>query len=1035
MKVFNENVKTKTHKGDRNMLVVETKHEIFFGVFNVKLNGKFYVAEQVAEFDGTPILKLPVEINGVIEERLFDVVVGSDTGIVFNPDITSEQMLESATNVNENPLDIDEVFKPKVIEEDISMSEEDVSELIYGNTKEQPSNFDTESPLKYGNTTRDIDQIVLNLEKSIGSLQEKAQSTIKDYTNRQLKKLKQLSENGIQNSPQFIETAKTELVSEFVKITENIKSELSQSNINSRKDISNTLEYKLANAVNEFDEKIKTQFENYSQIYNDTISQYIDTIFETTVKPATSGLMLQVSEDLNSQVEEFKTEVSESLSDKISNNELREFEEIFSDNSQRLISANIDLNNKIDQISKKIITEAIIDNKIADNIKKIEEHFDTNITAVSEKADTLDEATREYLLSVIAESRQTLLNEISAIKDNVAVEYIVENKKKTEKLDVLTLKSELQKDLDLKVSNAIVNLKKFTAYYGGGGGTVAVQFADGGTMNGNLTVVGAISASQYLGLSYLLNDYLPLSGGTVTGNVTVTGSVSADRIYTTQLDALSANITVIDIKQYELSGFNVTGDVTINGSVSAQNISAANLYSSNAVTIGGNLTVDTNTLFVDSVNNRVGIGTISPAVNFHVSEGISRFERSSVVFNITPNYTGLGNVALDVSTNNGIIFRTNNTDRAVISNTGSVGIGTTAPTAGYTLDVVGAAKIGGNILCGGSILYLNSQQALTQGTNSLTLGAATYFTTINYGNASTTIHNFAAGKVGIGTATPAAKFEVWTTYIGPTIPALGASNIGFSFLEVAGKYGLIGGVLSNGNCYLQAQRVDATATAYNLLLQSNGGNVGIGTATPSTPLHTYTAGNNSLTIEAGTGDSQVMLRSGGSQRFLFGYEDADDGFRIYNNTTASTALFVKSTTGNVGIGTTTPNEKLTVVGNISAIGNVAVTGHFSAATKSFKIPHQSKGGHLQYGVVESDCHSVLVRGKISSDTITLPEHWSWLVDADSVTVQLTPVGCYQQLYIVSSDNQTVKVGGVTGEYCYVVYGTRKDVAPLEVEIE
>ena len=690
------------------MLVVETKHEIFFGVFNVKLNGKFYVAEQVAEFDGTPILKLPVEINGVIEERLFDVVVGSDTGIVFNPDITSDQMLESATNVNENPLDIDEVFKSKVIEEDTSMSDEEVSDLIYGNTKEQPSNFDTESPLKYGNTTRDIDQIVLNLEKSIGSLQEKAQSTIKDYTNRQLKKLKQLSENGIQNSPQFIETAKTELVSEFVKITENIKSELSQSNIDSRKDISDTLEYKLANAVTEFDEKIKTQFENYSQIYNDTISEYIDTIFETTVKPTASELMLQVSENLNSQVEEFKTEVSESLSDKISNTELREFEEIFSNNSQRLISANIDLNNKIDQISKKIITEAIIDNKIADNIKKIEEHFDTNITAVSEKADTLDEATREYLLSVIAESRQTLLNEISAIKDNVAVEYIVENKKKTEKLDVLTLKSELQKDLDLKVSNAIVNLKKFTAYYGGGGGTVAVQFADGGTMNGNLTVVGAISASQYLGIP---TDYLPLSGGTITGDVTVTGLLSAGRIYTTQLDALSANITVIDIKQYELSGFNVTGDVTINGSVSAQNISAANLYSNNAVTIGGNLTVDTNTLFVDSVNDRVGIGTIAP----------------------------------------------------------------------------------------------------------------------------------------------------------------------------------------------------------------------------STPLHTYTAGNNSLTIEAGTGDSQVMLRSGGALRFLFGYEDSDDGFRIYNYGTSSTALFVKSATGNVGIGTTASNEKLTVVGNISATGIVTAEGNKLAA--------------------------------------------------------------------------------------------------------
>jgi hypothetical protein len=49
----------------------------------------------------------------------------------------------------------------------------------------------------------------------------------------------------------------------------------------------------------------------------------------------------------------------------------------------------------------------------------------------------------------------------------------------------------------------------------------------------------------------------------------ITNSLSADRIFTTQLDALSANITVLDIKQYELSGFSVQGDCTIQGSVSA----------------------------------------------------------------------------------------------------------------------------------------------------------------------------------------------------------------------------------------------------------------------------------------------------------------------------------------------------------------------------------------------------------------------------------------------------------------------------------
>ena len=38
-------------------------------------------------------------------------------------------------------------------------------------------------------------------------------------------------------------------------------------------------------------------------------------------------------------------------------------------------------------------------------------------------------------------------------------------------------------------------------------------------------------------------------------------------------------------------------------------------------TVTGDLTVDTNTLFVDSTNNRVGVGTVSPAVPLHVKVG------------------------------------------------------------------------------------------------------------------------------------------------------------------------------------------------------------------------------------------------------------------------------------------------------------------------------------------------------------------------------------------------------------------------------
>jgi hypothetical protein len=71
-----------------------------------------------------------------------------------------------------------------------------------------------------------------------------------------------------------------------------------------------------------------------------------------------------------------------------------------------------------------------------------------------------------------------------------------------------------------------------------------------------------------------------------------------------------------------------------------------------------------------------------------------------------------------------------------------------------------------------------------------------------------------------------------------TIPALG-STAGrankFTLLNDGGtgNYGLIGGVLGNGNAFLQAQRVDGTATAYNMLFQPNGGAAGFGVVDPT----------------------------------------------------------------------------------------------------------------------------------------------------------------------------------------------------------
>jgi len=126
--------------------------------------------------------------------------------------------------------------------------------------------------------------------------------------------------------------------------------------------------------------------------------------------------------------------------------------------------------------------------------------------------------------------------------------------------------------------------------------------------------------------------------------------------------------------------------------------------------------------------------------------------------------------------------------------------------------------------------------------------------------------------------------------------------------------------------------------------------------------------------------------------------------------------------------------------NINANGasfanDVTVTGHFSATTKSFLIDHPSKPGKkLQYASLEGPENGVYVRGTADSPTIVLPDYWADLIHEDSITVSLTPLDEFQPLFVRAKSSRAIEVGGSTGRYDYVIYGERKDVAKLEVEL-
>lgn len=65
------------------------------------------------------------------------------------------------------------------------------------------------------------------------------------------------------------------------------------------------------------------------------------------------------------------------------------------------------------------------------------------------------------------------------------------------------------------------------------------------------------------------------------------------------------------------------------------------------------------------------------------------------------------------------------------------------------------------------------------------------------------------------------------------LPNLGFLNSKVYLSNNLSRYGMQVGVLATGVGYIQQGRTDGTATAYSLLLNPNGGNVGIGTTSPA----------------------------------------------------------------------------------------------------------------------------------------------------------------------------------------------------------
>ena len=468
----------------------------------------------------------------------------------------------------------------------------------------------------------------------------------------------------------------------------------------------------------------------------------------------------------------------------------------------------------------------------------------------------------------------------------------------------------------------------------------------------NIVTTGTLSSANFTitsanpSVTFTENDQDPDFGILCNG-----GQFRLQDITNTANLFTASSTTLRSVKHHDFdAGIDVTGAITATTNITA----TGNIVSSGNVDITGNLVVDTSTLKVDSTNDRVGIGTASPATLLHLDATDGAVLRMQRIGTNADNKLEFSHDGTDgtIESTNDLIFRTGGGIKATLLDTGNVGIGTTTPkrhlhihegtestTVGLMLtnDATGTSndsqgfqfKVGGD---GTANIDQREDKDLDFFTN------ATFRMTITNG-----------GDVGIAKSNPQAKLDVdgsaifrsTLTFFDDTLAADSSSGTenrikmgNNSDLQLFhdGRTGKNNSVIRSKQGDLQ---INSGNSAGNVEINLNE-NVANETKELSAKfiknggVELYENGSkmfettgDGITVQKGVtvtgiegGDAQIRLRADegddNNDTYRLLVADGGTGFQIQGFDGSFHTRLIIDSSGNVGIGTTSPTEKLHV---------------------------------------------------------------------------------------------------------------------------